>query len=82
MMNRTLQARTAEMRDHDCHDWRAWQYVPFELWPDAAIVSYLLGTMWESAFDGHQPTATELRVIVAEAIGPCRVIPTKKDQSS
>ena len=79
-MDRMLQDRTAEVRGHDCHDWRAWQHLPFELWPDPALVSYLVGTVWESAFTGRQPSATELRAIVAEALGPCHVMPTPKDR--
>ncbi len=71
--------RTAEMRQHDTETWEAWQDIPFEMWPDAALVSYLNGTAWESAFDGSQPTATELRAIIAEAIGPFHIVPTPKD---
>ncbi len=70
--------RTAEMREHDTETWAAWQDIPFEVWPDAALVSYLAGTAWQSAFDGCQPTGTELRAIIAEAIGPFYVIPSKR----
>ena len=82
MMDRMLQARTAEVRDHDCLSWEAWQHLPLECWPDAALTSFLLGTVWESAFNGAQPTAAELRAIVAEAIGPCRVIPTPRSNAN
>ena len=34
---------TAAMGAHDCHHWQAWRHLPFELWPDAALVSYLAG---------------------------------------
>ena len=73
--------RTAAMGAHDCHHWEAWKHLPFELWPDAALASYLDGTGSEGAFNGGQPTAAELRAIVADAIGACEVIPTPKDQA-
>jgi hypothetical protein len=79
-MDRMLEARTAEMEAHDSLSWEAWQHLPMECWPDAALISFLIGTVWESAFDGVQPSAAEVRAIVAEAIGPCHVVPTKKEQ--
>ncbi len=66
-MNPMLETRTAELAAHDAHDW------------SDALASFLAGTAWESAFDGHQPTAAELRAIIAEALGLCRVMPTLED---
>ncbi len=65
-------------RTPDTETWEAWQDTPFELWPAGALVSFLEGTSWQSAFDGRQPTGTELREVIAATIGPFYVIPSKR----
>ena len=76
MESRVFEDRLADAFEHDpLAEWLPWQHLPFEVWPDAALISYLAGTgRWQSAFDGRQPTAAELRAIITEAIG-CTVIP-------
>lgn len=69
-MNRALEARTAELRAHECDQWRCFQDVAFELWSAAALRSFLAGTAWASLFDHDEPTAAEMRAVIGFALGP------------
>ncbi len=79
-MDPTLRDRMREMAAHDMLRHEAYMHLPFEVWPDEALLSFLANTAWESAFTGRQPTGAELRAIIAEAIGPCHVTPEAKDE--
>jgi hypothetical protein len=71
--NRLVEMRLRDMLGFDClGDWEAWQHLPFELWPCGSLLSYLADT--GQGFAGDQPTAIELRAIVAAVTG-CAVVP-------
>ena len=73
--------RMAEQRMHDCQHFAMFLDLPFELWPDAAVRSYMDGMGHEELLDRCEPTAAELRAILAFVLGEdITVVPEMKEQ--